>query len=101
MSPLASLNKYLWKYKWRFFLGIIFIVLSNYFRILTPQITKYVLNTVEYSLKSEPHTVNTTIKTHYDPLVKAFITSLKVHDSSFKTKILYSGIILLVLAPIS
>ena len=101
MTPLSSLNKYFWKYRWRFLLGIIFIVLSNYFRILTPQITKYVLNTVEFSLKKEHSPADAAIKTHYDPLVRDFITALQVHDSSFKTKILYSGIILLVLALIS
>ena len=51
MKHLSSLNKYFWRYKWHFLLGIIFIVLSNYFRILAPQVTKYVLNTVEIGLK--------------------------------------------------
>jgi ATP-binding cassette subfamily B protein len=53
MKHLKSLNKYFWKYKWLFFLGMIFIVLSNYFRILAPQVTKYVLNTVEVSLSHD------------------------------------------------
>src|SRR5215212_10905469 len=52
MRHLLSLNKYFWKHKWLFLLGIVFIVLSNYFRILSPQITRYVLNTVEASLKA-------------------------------------------------
>ena len=69
MKHLAALNKYFWKYKWLFLLGIIFIILSNYFRILSPQVTKYVLNTVEHSLKKETTTTpNTTV--NYDPLVK-------------------------------
>jgi ATP-binding cassette subfamily B protein len=101
MTPLASLNKYFWKYKWHFLLGMVFIILSNYFRILTPQVTKYVLNTVEISLKKEHTPADSLIKTNYDPLVKTFIQQLKTKDSSFKTKILYSGIVLLVLALIS
>ncbi len=99
--PLASLNKYLWKYKWHFFTGIIFIILSNYFKILAPQITKYVLNIIEFTL-SKTHTGTAShVKSNYDPLVKLFIGGLNERDSSIKTKILYSGIVLLVLALIS
>ena len=99
MKHLAALNKYFWKYRWLFLLGIIFIILSNYFRILSPQVTKYVLNTVEHSLKKENIvTSNTTV--NYDPLVKKlFIQNLAA--SSLKSKIFVCGIILLVLALIS
>ncbi|KAA9034612.1 ABC transporter ATP-binding protein [Ginsengibacter hankyongi] len=101
MSPLASLNKYFWKYKWHFLLGMIFIILSNYFRILTPQVTKYVLNTVEVSLQKKSIAADSHIKTHYDPLVRIFINQFTKRDSTFKTRILYCGIMLLVLALIS
>ena len=101
MSPLASLNKYFWRYKWHFLLGMVFIVLSNYFRILAPQVTKYVLNTVEISLEKKHNPANAEVRTNYDPLVKVFIGDLDKKNSSFKKKILYSGIILLVLALIS
>ena len=99
MKHLASLNKYFWKYKWLFLLGIIFIILSNYFRILSPQVTKYVLNTVEHSLKKETtSSPGTTV--NYDPLVKKiFIQNLQA--SSLKNKIFVCGIILLGLALIS
>ena len=101
MKHLKSLNKYFWKYKWLFFLGMIFTVLSNYFRILAPQVTKYVLNTVELALShSKPHNVSTAT-THYDPLVKVFLNLLQTDNASYNTKILYSGILLLVLALIS
>ncbi len=83
-------------------MGMVFIVLSNYFRILTPQITKYVLNTVETSIKKEPTSADREIRTNYDPIVKdLFIKKLDSKHASFKKKILYSGIILLVLALIS
>jgi ATP-binding cassette subfamily B protein len=99
MKHLAALNKYFWKYKWTFLIGIVFIILSNYFRILSPQVTKYVLNTVEQSLqKDKPAYANTTA--NYDPLVKSlFIQNLSA--SSLKNKIFVCGIILLVLALIS
>lgn len=101
MKHLKSLNKYFWKYRWLFFLGIIFTVLSNYFRILAPQVTKYVLNTVEISLTHNDHSVSKKNTTHYDPLVNIFVQKLKSDDASYKRKILFSGVILLVLALIS
>lgn len=100
MKHLKSLNKYFWRYKWLFFLGIIFTVLSNYFRILAPQVTKYVLNTVEVSLSHKANLVSK-VATHYDPLVTVFLQLLQSNNASYKSKILYSGIILLVLALIS
>ncbi|MEO9211435.1 MAG: ABC transporter transmembrane domain-containing protein, partial [Ginsengibacter sp.] len=101
MNPLRPLNKYFWKYRWHFILGIIFIVLSNYFRILAPQVTKYVLNTVEVSLQKDNTLVQTKAITHYDPLVYSIIQQLDHQGVSFNTKILYSGILLLVVALIS
>src|SRR4029078_11827015 len=101
MKHLSSLNKYFWRYKWHFLLGIIFIVLSNYFRILAPQVTKYVLNIVETGLKKDYAAAGPVVKNNYDPLVRIFIGQLASREMTFKTKILYSGIILLVLALIS
>ena len=80
---------------------MVFIVASNYFRILAPQVTKYVLNTVEVSLQKSGELVNPKATTHYDPLVTIFIQSLNKDNASYKTKILYSGITLLVIALIS
>ncbi len=80
-------------------LGMVFIILSNYFRILSPQVTKYVLNTVEQSL-SKQNSAHSNTTVNYDPLVKnLFIQNLST--SSIKNKIFVCGIILLVLALIS
>ncbi len=99
MSSLSSLNKYFWKYRWLFLLGIIFIVLSNYFRILSPQITKYVLNTVEQTLEKDKTIPVTGTTVSYDPLVeKLFIDRIEVNNYNFSKKILFCGITLLVLA---
>lgn len=100
MRHLKSLNKYFWKYRYQFLLGIVFIILSNYFRILSPQLTKYVLNTVEHTLKGD--IAKPTIKSNYDPLVhKYFIRNLEQGNPTFKQRILVSGIILLVVALVS
>ncbi|HMH24218.1 MAG TPA: ABC transporter ATP-binding protein [Puia sp.] len=51
MTHLKAVYKYFWKYRWRFCFGIIFVILSNYFRILSPQVTGYVINSVEKELR--------------------------------------------------
>ena len=59
------------------------------------------MNTVEISLKKNSPITNERVTTHYDPLINGFIQNLDKKETPFKTKILYSGIILLVLALIS
>jgi len=95
MKHLASLNKYFWKYRYRFLLGIIFIIVSNYFRILAPQITGYVVDAVEKQLpgyKPHPTTIN------HDPLVQKFIDFTESANYSFGNKVALCMISLMVLA---
>jgi ATP-binding cassette subfamily B protein len=112
LKYLKAVNKYFWKYRYRFILGIIFIVLSNYFRILTPQVTGFVVNTVENELKdSASHNLvahgnqKADIKSqlkkdtaNYDILVRKFIRRLDTSHQSFGRKVAICGITLLVLA---
>jgi len=46
VKHLSVLNKYFIKYRWRFLLGIIFVSLSNYFRVLQPQMIREALDLV-------------------------------------------------------
>lgn len=46
MRELAYLNKYFYKYRWRFLLGVLFVLASNYFRVLQPQVIRYALDLV-------------------------------------------------------
>tara|TARA_B110000879_G_scaffold62695_1_gene88136 strand:+ start:2348 stop:4147 length:1800 start_codon:yes stop_codon:yes gene_type:complete len=46
MKALYSLNKYFWKYRWRLFLGILFVAVSNLFAILPAQIIQEAIDTV-------------------------------------------------------
>jgi len=46
MRELYILNKYFLRYKWHLIGGIIFVSLSNYFRILQPQIIRDALDLV-------------------------------------------------------
>ncbi len=100
MKHLKSLNKYFWKYRWLFMLGIVFVVLTNYFRILAPQITRYVVNTVVHTVKGEKEvTANAgEAEKNYDFLVRKVIVFFENHQDN---KILLAGITLLILAIIS
>ncbi len=46
LKHLKYLNQFFIKYKWRLFLGIIFVFISNYFRVLQPQIIREALDLV-------------------------------------------------------
>ncbi len=46
MKHLSYLNKYFYHYRWRFFLGIIFVAVSNYFRVLQPQMIRHAMDLV-------------------------------------------------------
>ena len=50
MKNLAYLNKYFLRYKWRVFAGIVFVSLSNYFRVLQPQVIREALDLVVENL---------------------------------------------------
>jgi len=50
LKDLAYLNKYFFKYRWRFALGILFVSLSNYFRVLQPQMIREALDLVVENL---------------------------------------------------
>ncbi len=100
MKHLAALNPFFWKYRSRLLLGILFIILTNYFRILAPQLTGYVVNTVVH--KAEQHTqglYQAVNKKEYDFVVQKIISRLDA--KSFSQQILWCGITLLLLALIS
>ncbi|MCB0607017.1 MAG: ABC transporter ATP-binding protein [Lewinellaceae bacterium] len=46
MKELAVLNKYFYKYRWHLIWGFIFVSLSNYFRVLQPQMIREALDLV-------------------------------------------------------
>ena len=102
MKHLAALNPFFWKYRYRFLLGVIFILLTNYFRILAPQLTGYVVNTVVTSSSngainlSHPPVI---LKKQYDFVVQLIIA--KLEPQAFSSKIVWCSIILLLLALIS
>lgn len=52
MRELAALNHYLWRYKYQLLLGLVFVVLSNYFAISQPKIVRVTLDRVAEIVES-------------------------------------------------
>jgi ATP-binding cassette, subfamily B, multidrug efflux pump len=117
LRHLRAVNKYFWKYRWRLLLGIIFIILSNYFRILSPQVTGYVINSVQKELRdsvakrnfaehklpdlavdAKQHKEDIKDTANYDILVKKFIRNMDSAKPNFGRKVAICGITLLLLA---
>jgi ATP-binding cassette subfamily B protein len=92
MKHLKALERYFWKYRLRLFLGILFIVVSNYFAVLAPQVTGYVFDVVQraFGIESKKETVQ------YDWLVTWFIHYAEQNRTI--SVIALCGIVILVLA---
>jgi ATP-binding cassette, subfamily B, multidrug efflux pump len=99
MKHLAALNTFFWKYRYRFFLGILFIILTNYFRILSPQLTGYVVNNVVHAIEGKPIATYKGNAAQLDTVVQWIIGLLQHQD--LKARVFWCGIVLLALAIIS
>lgn len=98
MKDLRPINRYFLKYRWRLLLGLLFIVISNYFGIVAPQVTGFVVDQVEMRMKSGQTPSDISDKTYYDPLVGSFIQTVKAADLNFGSMVLFCGIVLLAAA---
>ncbi|MEY2836474.1 MAG: hypothetical protein RLZZ557_2136, partial [Bacteroidota bacterium] len=92
MRELQSLNKYFWKYRLRLGWGILFIIISNYFGLLAPQMTGFVVDEVQRMIN--PAAIPSK-KIFFDPLVKYCIAFFKSLDLEFSTLVMYCGLLLL------
>lgn len=50
MKDLFYLNKYFYKYRWRLILGLVFVVVSNYFAVLPAQVIRFALDLVKENI---------------------------------------------------
>ena len=96
MKHLKALNKYFWKYRFRLSAGILFVFLSNYFNVLAPQVTGFVIDFVQRK-QNLPGYRPQTNKPDYDVLVQKFTSRVEQIDSVTKVVAL-CGITILVLA---
>jgi ATP-binding cassette subfamily B protein len=95
VKHLAVLKKYFWKYRVRMSIGILFIIISNYFGVLSPQITGYVIDFVQRQLPGYHGSKKTA---NYDILVQGFIHRMDSTHVSLARVVALSGIVILVLA---
>jgi ATP-binding cassette subfamily B protein len=92
LKHLKAFNQYFWKYRYRLFWGTLFIIVSNYFAVLAPQVTGYVFDVVQraFGIESKRSAVQ------YDWLVTWFIHFAEQHKTI--SVIALCGITILVLA---
>ncbi|MBL0766796.1 ABC transporter ATP-binding protein [Marivirga atlantica] len=51
MKELKYLNKYLLKYKWHLSLGVLFMIISNFFAVFPAQVVRYAFNLVKENIE--------------------------------------------------
>lgn len=92
MKHLAPLNKYFYRYKWQFIIGIICTVIANYIAILSPQITGFIINKLTFKDVSNAEYNN------YNFIVKKIVGYMLNDMQGIRGVILSATIVLLVLA---
>ncbi len=97
MKQLRALNKYFWKYRLRLGGGILFVFLSNYFNVLSPQVTGFVIDFVQRSLRLPGYKAPDK-QPDYDVLVDKFIATVDRSDYSIGKVVALCGITILLLA---
>lgn len=97
MKHLKALNKYFWKYRVRFGIGILFIFLSNYFIVLSPQITGFIIDYVQRAANLPGYKARS-VAPRYDSLVEKFIAWIETANFNVGAVVAISGITILVLA---
>ncbi|MBK8086970.1 MAG: ABC transporter ATP-binding protein [Chitinophagaceae bacterium] len=95
MKHLSYLNKYFWKYRWRLLLGILFIFISNYFAVLAPQVTGYIIDKVQTNLTGG---AKEKIIEHNDRFVNWVIRNIETFSFSFTGIVALFGIVLFLFA---
>jgi len=95
VKELAAVNKYLWKYRSRLLLGTFFVALSNFFAVIAPQITGYVVSQVQQHLPGATKFAH--LQTH-SYLVNILIDWLDTQQISFSKLVAICSITILLLA---
>ena len=94
VKELSALNVYFWKYRFRFFSGIILVIATNYLAVVAPQITGYVVGLVQAKLPG-----GKTPNMIHNDLVVNWIIQISNHNAfSFAWLITFCSITILILA---
>src|SRR6187401_1223020 len=104
MKQLRALNKYFWKYRVRLGIGALFIIISNYFAVLVPQVTRFIIDHVQKSIDATQNITRPTSTKHdseYDFFVLKFIKWVErdfSQRSDLSKIVILCGITILLLA---
>ncbi|HEY5968509.1 MAG TPA: ABC transporter ATP-binding protein [Chitinophagaceae bacterium] len=104
MKQLKALNKYFWKYRIRLGIGALFIIVSNYFAVLVPQITRFIIDHVQKSIDATQDITRPVAINHdreYDFFVLKFIKWVErdfSQRSDLSKIVILCGITILLLA---
>jgi ATP-binding cassette, subfamily B, multidrug efflux pump len=104
MKQLKALNKYFWKYRVRLSIGALFIITSNYFAVLVPQVTRFIIDHVQKSIDATQgiiKPVTTKPDREYDFFVLKFINWVERNyskSSDLSKIVILCGITILLLA---
>lgn len=94
MKELAALNVFFWKYRFRFFTGILLVIATNYLAVLAPQITGYVVSLVQAKLPG-----GKPVSLIQEDLIVSYIADLSASNQfSFSSLITFCSITILALA---
>jgi ATP-binding cassette, subfamily B, multidrug efflux pump len=95
MKHLKAVNKYFRKYRLRFGLGILFIIISNYFAVLAPQVTGYVVDKVQHLFQED---ANRPPAAQKDIFMRGFVGWVEGSEWTFGQIVALCGFVILLLA---
>src|SRR4030095_16695966 len=103
MKQLKALNKYFWKYRVRLGIGALFIIISNYFAVLVPQVTRFIIDHVQKSIDATQGITRPVTKPdrEYDFFVLKFINWVETSfskSSDLSKIVILCGVTILLLA---
>jgi ATP-binding cassette subfamily B multidrug efflux pump len=94
VKELSALNVFFWKYRFRFFIGILFVIATNYLAVLAPQITAYVVGLVQAKLPG-----GKSVTSVHNEMVSIWIDKISSYfNFSFAGLITFCSLTILVLA---
>jgi len=94
VRELAALNQFFWKYRFRFFAGMLLVISTNYLAVLAPQITGYVVGLVQAKLPGGKPVAGAS----NDLIIRAIAGISEANQLSFGWLITFCSITILVLA---
>lgn len=97
MNSLKYLNKYLWKYKFRLILGVLFVVLSNIFGIYPAQIIREAFDAVAQSEELSKFTTQSAELTEAKSTEMSWIASY-TNDMGLAETLAFFAILVLLMA---